>query len=293
MLLELKNEINYINSKNNLSDTQIKSYLQLFNESKLDPFSSWDLENENVMYNTKYLDIDDDELRRLVFDSWCKIKTAESGDLAGGITQTEDHTSSSESVNITNSKSFNQDQDEISNEVYEFIKFLDEYSKNSKLLKYFIEFKRKLKKDKNFQDLELYKSLNFNKMEFFYKNYIKFIKLQNENENEKENEIENFIINSLESNKNLKKLNFNNLHNINYNNLIELINTNKINSIKSLIYKIIDDDNIDNILYELYREVTLVTFNSDNEINQKLKLISILKYFTNQKKFKNWEISNI
>ncbi|GMF86355.1 unnamed protein product [[Candida] boidinii] len=108
MISELTNEINNMNPNHNLSDTQIKSYFKLFNESKLDPFSSWDLENENVMYSTKYLDIDDDGLRRLVFDSWCKIKPA-------AINKTEDlHHDTDESVQIGDpSEPLGQDQDVI------------------------------------------------------------------------------------------------------------------------------------------------------------------------------------
>lgn len=273
MISELKNEINNMNPNNNLSDTQIKSYFKLFNESKLDPFSSWDLENENVMYSTKYLDIDDDSLRRLVFDSWCKIKTA-------AINETEDlYHDTDESVQISHPEPLSQDQDVISNQVSVFVNFLEEYSKTSKLLRFFIEFKRKLKKNEVFQNLELYKSSNFSEMENVYKNYYKFTKLQQQQQGENKIEIEEFILDSLESNKNLKKLNCDSP--INYNLLTELINTSEINSIKSLIHKIAHE-NIDEILEELYHEVTLVTFNSDDESTKRLKLISILKYFVNQ-----------
>lgn len=171
--LEKYNKLSKILKINKIEDVnQINSainFLKLLRNSKIDPFSSYDLEIDEIIQKPEYIEFKcqnlTTKLQRELWDEYCRINNSEIEDISS-VDKCE--------IDIINFFKINEPKE------IQFIRYLKNFSSNSKLPKFYTDFNRqslrKSKNESNNEYMELCKMIPLNSRQSLYNQFKEFLR---------------------------------------------------------------------------------------------------------------------
>ncbi|ODV60876.1 FF domain-containing protein ASCRUDRAFT_81221 [Ascoidea rubescens DSM 1968] len=141
------------NENNNIIINNENEFISLLHDSKLDPFKLWDTQVNLLVNDQRFYSIDSNKKRKQLFDNWSNLIIKN--------TSSYTTTTTANTTTITDNNNSNNDDEES-----KFIQFIqNNFNKNL----FYVEFKRKHKKNHLFNSL----NLSDNQKEKIYRNFKK------------------------------------------------------------------------------------------------------------------------